>query len=184
MSDDGKLIYNQGDYKNIERCEVVSPYVVRFYWKNNFAKFGTLFEAVLPKHLLEGKTISTLDAFNRAPVGNGPYKFAEWKAGEYIRLVKNENYWRGKDYPKFDEIIFYHVPDANTRLNGLRSGQYDIGQLNALLIKEAQGIPGKKAVIRLAELLLPLRLLSEDRARQEAVQRHQGPPGDLLRHRP
>ncbi|MGE5141320.1 MAG: peptide ABC transporter substrate-binding protein, partial [Rudaea sp.] len=147
VSDDGKLIYNQGDYKNIEKCEVVDKFTAKFTWKNPFAKYGTLFEAFLPKHLLEGKTISTLDSYNRAPIGNGPYKFAEWKAGQYIRLVKNENYWRSKDQPKFDEVIYYHIPDANTRLNGMKAGEYDIAQLDSLLIKQAQGIPGTKAVM-------------------------------------
>jgi peptide/nickel transport system substrate-binding protein len=146
VSEDGNLIYNQGDYKNIEKCEVIDKTTLKFTWKNPFAKYQTLFEAFLPKHLLEGKAVSTLESFNRAPVGNGPYKFGEWKAGEYIRLLKNENYWR-EGLPKFDELVFYSVPDANTRLNGIKAGEFDIVQLNSLMIREAEGIPGTKVVM-------------------------------------
>jgi peptide/nickel transport system substrate-binding protein len=146
VSEDGNLIYNQGDYKNIEKCEVIDDTTLVLTWKNPFAKYQTLFEAFLPKHLLEGEVISTLEAFNRAPVGNGPYKFEEWKAGEYIRLVKNEDYWRS-GLPNFDEMVFYSVPDANTRLNGIKAGEFDIVQLNSLMIKEAEGIPGTTAVM-------------------------------------
>jgi peptide/nickel transport system substrate-binding protein len=146
VSEDGNLIYNQGDYKNIEKCEVLDKLSLKFTWLNPFAKYQTLFEAFLPKHILEGQVISTLDSFNRNPVGNGPYKMGEWKAGEYMRLVKNEDYWR-EGLPNFDEMIFYFVPDANTRLNGMKAGEYDIVQLSPLMIEEAEGIPGTKAVM-------------------------------------
>ena len=147
VSDDGAKIYNQQDYKNIEKCDVVDKFTAKFTWKVPFAKYGTLFEAVFPKHLLDGKVVSTLDSFNRAPVGNGPYKFGEWKAGQYLRLVKNENYWRGKDYAKFDEVVYTFIPDVNTRLNAMKAGEYDLTQLDPMLIKEAEGIPGMKAVM-------------------------------------
>ncbi len=41
--------------------------------------------SVVPKHLYEGTDIAANPA-NNAPVGTGPFKFAEYKAGEYYRL--------------------------------------------------------------------------------------------------
>ena len=72
-------------------------------WKVPYAPYNTLFEAILPKHLLENdaKEILTYDAYNRSPIGTGPFMFAEWKAGEYIRVVKNPDYWRGQDTPSW-----------------------------------------------------------------------------------
>lgn len=29
----------------------------------------------------------------------GLFKFVEWKSGEYIRVEKNTDYWRGDEYP-------------------------------------------------------------------------------------
>src|SRR5690606_27705984 len=81
---------------------------------------------------------------NRSPLGTGPFKFAEWKAGEYIRVEKNPDYWRGADYPKLDEIVFNFIPDPNTRLNALKAGEYDIGQILPNQDKEVQDLPGYK----------------------------------------
>lgn len=41
-------------------------------------------------------------------VSNGPFKLAEWKPNEIIRVVRNEHYWDAKNV-KLDEIQFYPV---------------------------------------------------------------------------
>jgi peptide/nickel transport system substrate-binding protein len=127
---DGSEVYNRDEYLNIEDCQEVDPYTVKFIWKVPYAPYDTLFEAILPEHIL-GKLstaeILTYDAYNRSPLGTGPFVFAEWKPGEYVRVVKNPNYWRGPDFPKLDEIIFNFIPDNNTRLNAMKSKEYDLG---------------------------------------------------------
>jgi peptide/nickel transport system substrate-binding protein len=127
---DGSEVYNRDEYLNIEDCQEVDPYTVKFTWKVPYAPYDTLFEAILPEHIL-GKLstadILTYDAYNRSPLGTGPFVFAEWKPGEYVRVVKNPNYWRGPDFPKLDEIIFNFIPDNNTRLNAMKSKEYDLG---------------------------------------------------------
>src|ERR1017187_961565 len=52
----------------------------------------TVFDApVLPRHLYESGSIATNPA-NQKPVGTGPFRFAEWKRGASIRLVRNDRY--------------------------------------------------------------------------------------------
>lgn len=34
----------------------------------------------------------------KASVGTGPYKFEEYKTGQYIRLVRNDEYWADDNY--------------------------------------------------------------------------------------
>src|ERR1035441_3583794 len=52
----------------------------------------TVFDApVLPRHLYDSGSIATNPA-NQKPVGTGPFKFAEWKRGASIRLLRNEHY--------------------------------------------------------------------------------------------
>ena len=41
-------------------------------------------------------------------VSNGPFKLAEWKPNEIIRVVRNEHYWDAKNI-KLNEIEFYPV---------------------------------------------------------------------------
>ncbi len=147
ISDGATMVYNQGDYKHISDCKVVDPYTVVFTWDVPFAPYATLFDALLPKHLLEGKDIATYDAYNSSPTGTGAFKFAEWKAGQYIRLVKNDDYWRGSDYPMVDEIIYYFIPDPNTRLNGIKAGEYDFAELGPDMAPQAAGIDGYRTEV-------------------------------------
>lgn len=144
QSEAGSAVYNQTDYMGIKECQMPDPYTVIFVWDKPFAAYATLFDTILPKHVLEGKDILTYDGYNRSPLGTGPFKFVEWRPGEYIRVEKNTNYWRGPDYPKLDEIVFNFIPDPNTRLNALKAGEYDIGQILPNQVKEVQNLPGYK----------------------------------------
>jgi peptide/nickel transport system substrate-binding protein len=66
-----------------------------------------------------------LENYSKKPLGTGPYKFDEWRQGEYLRIVKNENY-RNADSVKTESIRFNVVPDDNTRVMQLQSGEADI----------------------------------------------------------
>ncbi len=52
----------------------------------------------------------------------GPYRFETNKDG-VIRLKARSAYWQGK--PPFETVEFWHIPDAATRLNALKTGQVD-----------------------------------------------------------
>ncbi len=142
VSDAGSAVYNQNEYQNITNCEAADPYTVVFTWNGPYAPYASLFDTILPKHLLEGEDILTFDAYNRSPLGNGPFKFVEWKTGEYVQVEKNENYWRGDQYPELDGMIFYFVPDPNTRINGLKAGEYDFAEILPNQVKEVADLDG------------------------------------------
>jgi peptide/nickel transport system substrate-binding protein len=74
----------------------------------------------------------------RAPaVSNGPFVFAEWQAGSYIRYVRNPNYW---DDVWFDEVIFSLYGDNNVIKELLVAGETDwtfvLGVLEAIEFKQ------------------------------------------------
>jgi peptide/nickel transport system substrate-binding protein len=79
---------------------------------------------MIPKHLYVGTDFRNNPA-NEKPIGTGPFKFGEWKRGEFVRLVRNEAYWKpGKPY--LDEVVFRIVPDAASRLAALQAGEIDV----------------------------------------------------------
>jgi peptide/nickel transport system substrate-binding protein len=142
---EGSEVYNRDEYLNISGCKEVDPYTVVFTWDKPFAPYNSLFEAVLPEHILGKLTtaeILTYDAYNRSPLGTGPFVFKEWKPGEYVHVVKNPNYWRGPEYPKIDEIYFYFVPDDNTRLNAMKAKEYDMGWILPTNVKDVKDLAG------------------------------------------
>jgi peptide/nickel transport system substrate-binding protein len=64
----------------------------------------------------------------RDPLAFGPFKVEEWQAGNFIRLVKNETYYRASEgLPKLDELIYRFVPDTNQLIAQLASGECDLG---------------------------------------------------------
>jgi peptide/nickel transport system substrate-binding protein len=59
-------------------------------------------------------------------IGTGPFKFAEWKSGDYQRLVRNDNYWnKANGGPYLDEITIKILPEPTTRVAGLQTGEID-----------------------------------------------------------
>jgi peptide/nickel transport system substrate-binding protein len=143
---EGSEVYNRDEYLAISKCEVVDPHTVKMTWDKPFAGYSKLFESMLPKHIMEGQDPKTGD-FNRNPVGTGPFKFAEWRSGEYIRVVRNPDYWRGPEFPAIDEIVFTFIPDANTRLNALKAGEYDWGQIQTNQVKDVEGLAGYETLL-------------------------------------
>ena len=144
ISDAGAAVYNQTEYLHIIDCDDSDPNTVVFTWEGPYAPYASLFDTVLPKHVLEGQDVVTYDAYNRSPLGTGPFKFVEWKTGEYVRVEKNENYWRGPEYPKLDGVIVQFIPDPNTRVNALKAGEYDFGQILPNQVAEVSDLEGYK----------------------------------------
>ena len=117
-------------YMDVSNAEVVSRYVFRVTYREPFSPALESWAAgMIPKHLLEGKDINT-DAFNRNPVGTGPYKFKEWLAGQKIVLEANDQYFEGR--PNIDQFIYRIIPDSSTMFQELLSGGVDLMGLNPL----------------------------------------------------
>jgi peptide/nickel transport system substrate-binding protein len=57
-------------------------------------------------------------------VGTGPYKVAEFKPGEYIKLEAFADY-RGEKAPA-KTVTFKEIPETSARVAGLITGEYDI----------------------------------------------------------
>src|SRR5690625_7789286 len=115
--------------------EVVDDYTVRFTTEYPFAP--------LPAHLAHsGGAMVSLDLIeedykameedtkdsgtiiNENAVGTGYFKFDEWKPGESIRLVNNEDYW---DEPALlDSVDFKGVKEDLTRVAEIETGDSHI----------------------------------------------------------
>ncbi|MEZ5288431.1 MAG: peptide ABC transporter substrate-binding protein [Vicinamibacterales bacterium] len=111
--------------------EVYAPYALQFQ------------RGLLPKHVLEGRDIERASDYNRSPLGTGPYRVAEWRSGEFIRLERVPNYWRGSQYPHIRELLFRFVPNTNTRINQLKSGEVHLVAMFPWdKFREVEAIPG------------------------------------------
>lgn len=141
VTSEGSETYNRDQYMGIIDCQMPDEHTVVMRWDDAYGFYAGLFEAILPEHVLGEMT--TREIINYVPynrgtetIGTGPFKFAEWKSGEYIRVVRNDDYWRGPQYPAIDEIVWSFVPDSNARLNAMRTGRYDYGQIEPTQVGE------------------------------------------------
>ena len=58
--------------------------------------------------------------------GTGPFKLVEWRKGDYVKLVRSDDYWGGRALVRSATIR--GIPDANSRVLALRKGEADIIQ--------------------------------------------------------
>jgi peptide/nickel transport system substrate-binding protein len=67
-------------------------------------------------------------AYGRSPVGTGPFKFVEWKEGDYILLEKNANYWDsdgGNKLPYLDKVLIKFIIEPSTLVAAVKTGEVD-----------------------------------------------------------
>ena len=60
-------------------------------------------------------------------ISNGPFKLAEYKMGDQLVLVKNENYWNAENVT-LEKIVCYMISDESTAHTKYTSGELDINE--------------------------------------------------------
>lgn len=81
---------------------------------------------ILPAHLLRlvprAQWRST--AFGRAPIGDGPYRFVSWKAGQTLELAADSTFFLGR--PGIRRVIWRFTPDLLVAITQLVAGEADV----------------------------------------------------------
>ena len=109
-------------YGNLKEITVAGPYEVRFTLARpqpailSFLASG--WSPVYPCHV-DGRVMRL------KPIGTGPFKVAEFKPNDVIRLVKNTDYWKpGRPY--LDALEYRIMPSQSTRVLAFIAGQTDL----------------------------------------------------------
>jgi len=138
-TDEGDLVHNvvstKAEAKSFEMV-LAEPTVA----------YETMFPVVIPKHAVEGTNVATAWTDKMWPSA-GPFIVAEWEQGDYLRLVRNPDYWKtdpssGAQLPYLDEVVF-------------KFSQEDEALLSAFVAKELDVLvpsPDPEAVSRLRNL--------------------------------
>lgn len=110
--------------KGITEIKVIDKYTVDFITEAPIPTLPT--KLTTYPLMVSGKerTAKSPEEYGEKPMGTGPYKLVEWKKGKHIIAVRNENYFLGM--PKIKKLTLYPIPDHNTRVSALRSGDIDI----------------------------------------------------------
>jgi peptide/nickel transport system substrate-binding protein len=84
---------------------------------------------ILPAHLLRDVPRAEWQnaKFGRAPVGDGPYRFVSWKAGETVELAADSTFFLGRPYIR--RLIWRITPDLGVAVTGLVAGENDATEM-------------------------------------------------------
>jgi len=129
-------------FKHVDHFSAPDKYTVEMYLTEPFGPWPALLAFING-----GPVIYPAEVVNAAGekpiepkdyIGTGPYKFVEWVPGRYILLKRFDKYssrteptsgYSGKRVAYIDEIKFIPVPDVSTRVNGVKSGEYDYAEM-------------------------------------------------------
>ncbi len=134
--------------EEIEKIDTPDPLTAVISYNQIYAGFkSSLFGyGILPKHALEGKDLNK-DPFWEKPFGAGPFKVTEFKRGQYVIVDRNPNYWRGGGLPYLDRIIFKIIPNTNTLVTQLKSGELQFAyNIPYTLAPSVDNVPGLKVI--------------------------------------
>jgi peptide/nickel transport system substrate-binding protein len=129
VMDPRSIVQSRHGYDVVAAVATPDPYTVRFRLKRPFAPFvGTIFAEsdapyyLAPAHLLRAGTLAQ-SPLGSAPVGTGPYRLVRWARGDRMEFAANDAYWNGK--PAISRIVLRFIPDENSQLVALRTGEID-----------------------------------------------------------
>lgn len=64
------------------------------------------------------------EMLDREPVGTGPFKLSEYRAGQFIRLARHDSFWRGR--PLMPQVVIDLGSGGTGRLSKLLTGECDV----------------------------------------------------------
>ena len=124
--------------------------------------------SIYPKEVVEaagGQPIAPEDV-----IGTGPYKFVEWKAGDYILLERFAGYssspaaasgFAGEKVAYFDKLQFFFVSEDNARLIGVEAGTYDyVANIPGDLLPTVENNPDVVSIIADHPPVYPIALIN------------------------
>ncbi|MFN7607929.1 MAG: ABC transporter substrate-binding protein, partial [Ralstonia sp.] len=112
---------------------------------------------MLPKHIYGQGDIKT-HANANSPIGSGPFRFVEWRRGEFVLLDKNPNYWRS-GLPYLDRLVVRFIADASTRTAALEKGEAHVAGLGAVPYNDAKKLalrPNIEVSTKGTEMISPI----------------------------
>ncbi len=138
-------VYSAGVAESLEvdgkrlRVVAIDPLTVAVMFPSAFAPGLRILDnvVILPKHKLEGAlkagTLKSMWSASTPPseiAGLGPFVLRAYQPGQRLVFERNPRYWRrdssGAQLPYLDRVVLDVIPDENTQLLRLESGQADM----------------------------------------------------------
>ncbi len=125
-----RLNYRETWWANIAGASVKGPYEATIHLKRPQPALLTLLATgegpMYPCH------VSTRD-MRQHPIGTGPFRFADYKPNQSIRVERNPGYWKpGKPY--LDGVEYTIIPNRSTAMLAFTAGRFDMTFPNEITV--------------------------------------------------
>ena len=122
--------------------KAIDDYTLEVTLRYSFGEFpntlGHIVAAVSP-----GEYIDEIGAkaYNRKPVGTGPFVVDEWKNNRYVRLVRNPDYWDTENAAYLDEVYMPIILESSTSWLEFQKGTIDYTTVPPGQVQVSQNMP-------------------------------------------
>ncbi len=131
-----------GSFREVTRVETPDAHTAVFRLGNPapymLMALSSYESPIVPKHLFQGSDLRNSKHANE-PVGAGPYKFVEWKRGQYIRFDRFDKYFK-KGQPYLDRIVQRSIADSATRTAVLERGEAHLTGFGGVPYSDAKAL--------------------------------------------
>ena len=113
------------DYSAFESIEAVDDQTVRIVLSEQIPSVLGVLANYHGGMIVSQAAVEELgEGFQSQPIGTGPFEFAELNEGEFLRLVANEDYFRGT--PELDGITYRFISSGSGRELAFQNGELDL----------------------------------------------------------
>ena len=152
---DPKVATREG-YDRMADVETPDERTVVVRYRSIDVAYATRFDALLPRHLLDGADSAAIAAYARAPLGTGPFRITEFASGDHVTAERNAGY-RVPGKPALDRVIFRFVGSVDAAKAQLKAGEVDaalsLGEPDAADLERERDISVLSAISPAVETL-------------------------------
>lgn len=122
--------YQPSYFNGVDSIEATGEYELTFRLSAPnpalLANFANVYTAIC-----DPETVAELGTENdAAAIGTGAYYVESKTTGEVTVLKANPNYWNTEEMPSIETLNYWYIPDNNTALAALQSGEIDVVDTN------------------------------------------------------
>ncbi len=152
-TDPGTGFPNTGFFAGWGAAEVIDSFSVRFRFEPQADPLAGLpVFPIMPRHLLDSIPPDRLRqaAFNRAPVGNGPFRFVSQRPNDRWVFEANPDFPEGLGgRPYLDRVVWRVIPENQAQVTGIRAGTVDlIMAARSDRLRDLDARPELRAIVR------------------------------------
>lgn len=125
--------FHSGKSTSFEGIKVIDPKTIAFTYADGNASPANIENfsyGILSKDYYKFDKWEDFLALNAKPMGSGVLVFEDYSPKEYVKMLRNDNYWDPKNGAKIGGIYFLDVPDE-TLISALQTEQIDFAQVSA-----------------------------------------------------